>query len=135
VTLIEKRDQEEREALGDRIRQVREYFHLSQRGLANIIRITQSTVALFEKGHRPVKDLYIKMICNEYDVNYEWLSSGRGEMFPPETFEKYAQTENLFGIDREIVRTYLDLDQGVKLRVIGEFSRFWMDNNKKKILA
>lgn len=135
MTLTIERDQEAREALGERIRQVRDRFDLSQRKLANIIRIHQSTIALFEKGRRPVKDLYIKMICDEYGVNYEWLSTGRGEMLPPETFEKYAQNQNLSGIDREIVRIFLELDQGYKLRVIGDFSRFCMDSEKKKILA
>jgi transcriptional regulator with XRE-family HTH domain len=134
--LMIKRDQEAREALGNRIRQVREFNGLTQGGFADVIRIHQSTVALFEKGRRPVKDLYIKMICDEFGCDREWLSTGVGEMFKPgETFEKYAQEQNLSETDREIIRIFLDLDRGIKLRMIGDFSLFCMENQKKEILA
>lgn len=138
MTLMIKRDQEAREALGDRIRQVREYNGLTQGGFAEVIRIHQSTVALFEKGRRPVKDLYIKIICDEFGCDREWLSTGVGEMFraePGETFEKFARDLNLSEIDREIVRLFLDLDRGVKLKMIGDFSIFCMNKEKNKILA
>jgi transcriptional regulator with XRE-family HTH domain len=137
LTLMTRRDQESREAIGERIAQVRNFHRLTQREFATAISIHQSTVALFEKGRRQIKDLYIKVICDEFGVDRDWLLTGVGEMFPTssETFEKFAQEQNLSEIDREIVRMYLDLDQELKLRMIGDFSRFCMDHQKNKILA
>ena len=138
MEFMEKRDQEAREALGLRIAQVREYNKMTQKEFGAAIRIHQSTIALFEKGRRPVKDLYIKLICDEFSCDRSWLTTGRGSMFrseDDETFEKYALENKLSKIDREIVRMFLDLDQAVKLRIVGDFSLFCMENQRNQILA
>lgn len=136
MTLMIRRDQESREAIGSRIAQVREYYQLTQKEFAARIRIHQSTLALFEKGRRDLKDIYVKMLCDEYGCNRDWLLYDSGSMFRSEideTFEKYAIEHKLSKIDADIVRMFLELDPGVKLRIIGDFTVFYSDN--KRILA
>jgi transcriptional regulator with XRE-family HTH domain len=138
MALMIRRDQESREAIGSRIAQVREHYGLVQKEFAARIRIHQSTLALFEKGRRDLKDIYIKMICDEYGCNPDWLLDGNGSMFRSEmdeTFEKYAIEQKLSRIDADIVRMFLELDPAVKLRIIGDFTVFYSEKKTINILA
>lgn len=41
-----------------------------------------------------VNERIIKLICNQYNVNEEWLKEGRGKMFSdePDVKQKYAMS-------------------------------------------
>lgn len=138
MAMMIRRDPAEREIIGERIAQVREHYKLTQKQFAARIRIHQSTLALFEKGRRDLKELYVKMMCDEYGCNRDWLLDGSGSMFRSEideTFEKYAIEHKLSKIDADIVRMFLELDPGVKLRVIGDFTVFYSKSKTVNIFV
>lgn len=60
------------------LKKIREHFGLSQRDFAKKINIGASTLALFETGDRIPKDIHIKRICDEFNVNESWLRTGEG---------------------------------------------------------
>lgn len=138
MVMMIRRDQESREAIGSRIAQVRDHYQLTQKEFASRIRIHQSTLALFERGRRDLKDIYVKMLCDEYGCNRDWLLYEKGSMFRSEmdeTFEKYAIEQKLSKIDADIVRMFLELDPGVKLRIIGDFTIFYSESKTVNLLA
>lgn len=66
--------------MNERIREIREYYELSQRDFAKKIDVGASTLAMFETGNRIPKDIHIRRICDEFNVNETWLKSGEGAM-------------------------------------------------------
>lgn len=65
--------------IGERIKLIRESEKKNQRDFAASIKISQSTLAMFENGQREVRDIHIEQICMKYRVNEEWLRTGKGQ--------------------------------------------------------
>jgi transcriptional regulator with XRE-family HTH domain len=63
----------------ERLIQFRKHLKLSQQAFAERIGMSQSTYAPLEKS-REIRDAYVKLICNVYCVNEQWLRYGEGEM-------------------------------------------------------
>mgnify|MGYP000245307194 FL=1 len=76
--------------IGERIRILRKQLGLTQTEFAEKICITQSHLASNETGKRQVTDRTIQLVCNEFDVNEQWLRTGEGDMF-----QKVSPTRNL----------------------------------------
>ncbi len=66
--------------MNERIKQVRKTLGLTQQKFADRIGLKQNSIALIESG-RPTSDQTIFSICREFNVNEEWLRTGKGEMF------------------------------------------------------
>jgi transcriptional regulator with XRE-family HTH domain len=126
------RDQKDNIEIGKRIRHLRKYYQLKQEDFAKRIKIHQSTLALFESGDRLLKDIYVKMICNEFDCDLDWLLFGKGDMIISKkhvTLEEYAKKHDLSNLEREIIKTYMEIDKDIRKEIIGTFSRVFMDNS------
>lgn len=67
--------------VGERVKYLRNELGLNQTEFAEKINIKRSTVAGYENNSRKVIDRAIADIVREYNVNYEWLVYGEGEMF------------------------------------------------------
>ena len=71
----------------ERLKAVRTTLKVSQKIFAKSIFISTSQYACLESGHRKVKDTILDSISKIYNVNKEWLSTGKGKMFatvPPD---------------------------------------------------
>ena len=64
----------------DRLREIREIFHLNQRRLAEKIGVTSQLVSQMESGKSPVSSMTARAIEAELGVNAAWLLYGTGEM-------------------------------------------------------
>ncbi len=67
----------------NRIKQVRKSNNLSMEKFGERIRITRSSVCKIENGENNPSEQTIKLICQEFDINEEWLRTGQGEMTYP----------------------------------------------------
>ena len=70
-----------------RVKDVRHTLKISQKVFAKSIFISTSHYACIESGHRNVKDNVLNSICKIYNVNKEWLLTGKGGMYdktPPD---------------------------------------------------
>lgn len=67
----------------ERIRELRDELKKSQAAFGEDIGVSRDVINNFERIKKPVEpsQLVIERICEVYQVNREWLSSGRGEMF------------------------------------------------------
>lgn len=71
----------------ERLKTVRKNLSVSQKVFAKSIFMSTSQYACLESGHRNIKDTVLDSIAKVYNVNKEWLVSGKGEMFdtdPPD---------------------------------------------------
>lgn len=71
--------------MNERIKTVRNTLGLTQQEFADKIKVKRNTVATYEMGRSTPSDSAIALICNEFDVNEDWLRYGTGEMFKPRT--------------------------------------------------
>ena len=65
----------------ERLKELRKLLELSQRAFCQNLGMKQSTYASFETGERELKETYIKLICQTYGVNENWLKYGNGDVF------------------------------------------------------
>ena len=65
----------------DRNKALRKALHVSQDAICQRVGVKRSTVCTYEKGIRLPSDSVIAMICREFNVNEEWLRTGKGSMF------------------------------------------------------
>ena len=64
----------------ERLRQVREIFHLNQRQLAEKIGVTSQLISQAESGKTPISTMTARAIEAELGVSAAWLLYGTGDM-------------------------------------------------------
>lgn len=64
----------------DRIRQLRKYLHLTQTDFAAKLFMTMDSISQIERGVTNPSSRTIDQICQEFNVNKDWLVEGEGEM-------------------------------------------------------
>lgn len=57
----------------------------TQDDFADFLGISKSNLSSYEAGRRTPSDAVIQLICQKCNVNENWLRTGIGEMFVPET--------------------------------------------------
>lgn len=126
--------------MNERIKELRKSLDMNQTEFGNKIGVKQTTVAGYETGVRTPIDSVILSMCREFNVNEEWLRTGKGEMFlpVPEEDEVASYVAELLEPDNpftdlivEIMRTYSQLDSKSQ-EVLLEFSRKLKENIKKE---
>ena len=80
----------------ERLRAVRRSLDLTQKQFAEKIGIKQNTVATYELGRIAPSESVIKLICNTFDINEDWLRTGSGEMFNETDESLSAELKNRF---------------------------------------
>ena len=53
---------------------------LSQEALGKALGIGRSAVSRIESGTNALTEANIRLLCQQYNVNREWLENGKGEM-------------------------------------------------------
>lgn len=94
----------------DRIKLLRKTLGLTQNEFGEKIGATRDAIAAYERGVS-VKEPIIKLICKEFNVDYFWLTEGKGEMFTaiPETIlDELVDEYKLDKYDKYIIQTYLE---------------------------
>jgi transcriptional regulator with XRE-family HTH domain len=69
------------ETVNQRIKRLRKELKLTQNEFSSIITISAGQLACIETEKRIVNDRTIKLICDSFKVNDEWLRSGNGDIF------------------------------------------------------
>ena len=67
--------------MNERIKLVRKSTNLTQTEFGARIGVKGNTITNYELGLRNPSDAVIFSICREFNVNEEWLRTGKGEMF------------------------------------------------------
>lgn len=74
--------------MNNRIKEVRTKLKITQQEFADRIGCSRSGLANYEVGRNEPINSVIVAICREFNVNEEWLRTGRGEMFAPVNRDK-----------------------------------------------
>lgn len=101
--------------MSERIKEIREYYSLSQKEFGERIELKQNSVAVVERGKRNLSERSINLICKEFFINKTWLLTGEGDMFkgltPSEEIESFLSTLAITGDENFKKRLILYLAQ------------------------
>ena len=81
----------------------------------------QNSIALIESGKRNISDQAVLSICREYGVNEEWLRTGDGDKFIPDSndeLEALAKKYSLSNADQVLIEKYVNLKPGSREAII-----------------
>ena len=84
----------------ERLKTVRHTLNVSQKIFAKSIFISTSYYACLESGHREMQDKILDSISKVYNVNREWLKTGKGGIFDTEPPD--VKLEELTGIFKRL---------------------------------
>lgn len=75
----------------NRIKALRKELGLTQEKFADRLRMKRNSIANYEIGRNEPIDAVISLICKEFDVNEEWLRTGKGG--PDNMFKKTSKDD------------------------------------------
>jgi transcriptional regulator with XRE-family HTH domain len=71
-----------KKALGDRLAFLISELGIMQKDFAHKVKYTQAYISMVLSGAKPSPgSRFIDAVCREFNVNPEWLTSGKGEVF------------------------------------------------------
>lgn len=114
---------------GERIKEIRTTLGKTLEEFGEKLGVQKSSISKIERGDRALTDQMARSICREYNVNYDYLMTGDGEMFDnlPETvLDELCQQYDLDEYDRFLIELYISLP--AELRVAAK-------NKARELLA
>lgn len=84
--------------MNERIKEIRKTLNLTMEKFGKRLGVGKTAISKIEKGDNSLTDQMFKSVCREFNVNEEWLRTGTGEMFIPNTsneLEALAKKYNL----------------------------------------
>lgn len=99
--------------MNERLKELRGELNFNQKEFSSRINISQPALAMMEKGSRVLRDIHISRISSEFNVNEDWLRTGKGEMFVENDstiITELATEYRLDDIDKKIIEHYVNLD-------------------------
>jgi transcriptional regulator with XRE-family HTH domain len=98
------------ESITVRIKAVRKVLGLSQRAFCRGIFLSQGFYAQIESGLKKANERIYELISTKYNVNKEWLLTGKGEMFSgPAPNVELEQLIEIYGELDPLFREYIML--------------------------
>lgn len=102
---------------GERVREIRKSLKLTLEKFGEKLGVGKTAISKIEKGENGLTDQMARAICREYNVNYDYLMDGEGEMFdnlPQTVLEELCKQYDLDDLDRKLIDLYLTLDPDVR---------------------
>lgn len=94
--------------INDKIKKLRQTLRMSQAQFAERIGISRSNLCNIEINRIAVTQRTKKTICNEFNVNPEWLDGKSEDMFiiNNDSIEQFVNDYNLNERDRELLKMF-----------------------------
>lgn len=108
--------------MNDRIKKLRRTLDLTQQEFASKIGSVQNTITGYETGRRVPSSQVITLICKTFNVNEEWLRTGKGEMFipaPSSALDALVEERKLTHGERILIEKFLNLKPEIRQALIG----------------
>ncbi len=122
----------------DRIKKLRKNLNMTQAEFSSRIELSRNFIAQIETGAKFPSDRTISDICREFNVNKEWLLTGKGNMYDmPEdeiaavVSELLEESNPFYDLIIGIMETYQGLDSKSQELLKNSAQRL-LDNLKKR---
>lgn len=110
---------------GERILEIRKTLSLTMDKFGEKLGVQKSAISKIEKDKVNLSDQMARSICREYNVNYDYLMYGEGEMFsdlPQTVLDELCMQYDCDDDDRSMIYEYLKLDASSR-KVLKDYIR------------
>lgn len=99
---------------GERVKTIRKSLDLTLEKFGEKLGVTKTTISRIEKGINNLTEQMTISICREYNVNYDYLIRGEGDMFddlPQTIIDELCLQYNLSDSEKAIIEAYVSLPE------------------------
>lgn len=114
--------------MNDRLRLLRNALHLSQEEFGKRVGVTKTAISRLESGSNRITDRMLKLISREFNVDIDWLETGRGEMFLPisdDALDDFAVEFGLSDIAKEFIGEFVKFPPSEQEELLGFLRRLF----------
>lgn len=118
---------------GERVHEVRKSLGLTLDKFGEKLGVQKSAVSKIEKNICGLTETMAKTICREYNVSYDYLINGDGEMFdnlPQTILDELCAQYDLSDFDRMLVEMYVSLPKDLREQAEACITKF-LEQKKK----
>lgn len=122
-------------AQGERVFEIRKSLGLTMDKFAEKLGVKKSAISKIERERVNLSDQMAKSICREYNVNYDYLIYGEGEMFselPKTILDELCVQYDLDDFDRSIIEMYIQLPEDFRNYFKEKLLNILTKQNKKE---
>lgn len=104
----------------ERVKEIRKTLDLTMEKFGEKLGVGKTAISNIESGNRNLTEQMSKAICREYNVNYDYLMYGEGEMFddlPQTIVDELRAQYDLNDFDKALVEMYVSLPAGSRERI------------------
>lgn len=104
----------------ERVKEIRKTLDLTMEKFGEKLGVGKTAISNIESGNRNLTEQMSKAICREYNVNYDYLVYGEGEMFdnlPQTIVDELCAQYDLNDFDKALVEMYVSLSAGSRERI------------------
>lgn len=109
---------------GSRLKEIRKYLDLTQIEFAKLLGISNGHVSDMEKERKNITEPMIQLLSLKFDVNENWLRTGKGEMFNKNnliSLDDFLKKQNATELEIRIMKLYFSLDIKTRKNIIDVF--------------
>lgn len=99
---------------GERVKEIRKSLGLTLEKFGEKLGVGKTAISNIEKGNRNLTEQMTISICREYNVNYDYLIRGEGDMFddlPQTIIDELCLQYNLSDSEKAIIEMYVSLPE------------------------
>ncbi len=123
-----------KKSIHERIKQLRkEELKMTQIDFGKRLNSAGSTVVGWEKGDRTPPESTLKLICKEFNVNYDWLVDGKGVIFidtDRTTIELLADDYKLRPVEVSLIEEFVKLDEEERNVLLNYLQNVFLKNGQ-----
>lgn len=119
---------------GERVQEIRKSLGLTLEKFGEKLGVQRSAISKIEKNICGLTDQMARAICREYNVSYDYLINGEGEMFddlPQTVLDELCTQYDLSDFDRMLVEMYVELPKELREQAETCIKKFLEKKNKK----
>jgi len=95
------------ETVNQRVKKLRKKLNLTQNEFSAVITISSGQLACIETEKRNVNERTIKLICDSFNVNNEWLRTGDGPIYMDDKDARYTKLLALYNTLKPQYQEYI----------------------------
>ena len=102
---------------GERVREIRKALGLTLEKFGEKLGVGKTAISKLEKNERNLTDQMSISICREFNVSYDYLIYGDGDMFdnvPQTILDELCQQYDLDDLDRKILDLYVSFPKELR---------------------
>lgn len=117
--------------INERVREIRKSQNLTLEAFGTHIGVGKTAISKIENGKGGLTEQAKKSICREFNVNYDWLEYGTGEMYsnlPKTILGDLCMVYGCDEDDEKLLQAYLEADPDMRAAI-----KQFMKNFSKKL--